>query len=141
MKCSEKLRTLQEDTSSKRGPDHLDLRLLQEVRDNQDQVQESSDRRRELLRHPPPLHCQRHCSSVLLFVRTWLGSCDFCPHVVANVARTKVQRSHVLAVKPGRFSIHFQYLPTLICHAMRINRGMSQVLHICVIHRAVAQLL
>ena len=64
--CSEKLRTLQGDTYSERGPDDLDLDVLdvrprQEPKTNKSQVQESSDRRRKLQRHPPPLYCQRHC--------------------------------------------------------------------------------
>ena len=43
VKCSEKPRTLQEHTSSERGPDDLDLRLLQEVKTNQDPIQKTSD--------------------------------------------------------------------------------------------------
>ena len=52
-RCSEKLRTLQEDTSSERGTDDLDLdvfdvRPRQDLKTNQNQVQEASDRRSKL---------------------------------------------------------------------------------------------
>jgi len=88
VKCSEKFRTLQEDTSSERGTDDLDfdVRPRQESKTNQNQVQEISDRRRELQRHSPPLHYHRHCGSLDPKKR------NTDEYVVANVARTQKGR-------------------------------------------------
>jgi len=90
-------RTLQEDTSRERGTDDLDLdvfdvRPRQEPQTNQNQVQETSDRHRQLRRHLPPLLYQRHCgqkSHDPNHVRTKRNTDE---HVVANVARTQKGR-------------------------------------------------
>jgi hypothetical protein len=63
VKCSEKFRTLQEDTSSERCTDDLDLdvfaiRPRQEPKTDENQVQKTSDWRRELRRHSSSLYNQ-----------------------------------------------------------------------------------
>ena len=96
IKCSENLRTLQEDNCSERVPDDLDLdvfdvRSRQDPTTNQGRVHETSDRRRSLRRHPP-LHCQRYSgqkSHDLGHVRTKRKTNE---HVVANVAIFQKER-------------------------------------------------
>ena len=89
-----------QDGIQKRGTDNLDLdvfdvRPRQEPKTNQNQVQEISDRRRELRRHSPPLYNQGHYrqkSHNPNHVRTKRNADE---HVVANVVRTQKGRRHL----------------------------------------------
>jgi len=104
VKCSEKLRTLQEDTSSERGTDDLGLDVF-DVRPRQEPKTDQTKSRKPQTdvgyrRHSPPLYNHRYCgqkSHDPNHVRTKRRADG---HLFANVATTQKGRQATHDAQP-----------------------------------------
>ena len=88
--------------------DAFDVGPRQEHKTNRNQVQETSDRGRDLRRHSFSLYNQRHCGQKSYDPTHGRTKCNTDEHVVANVARTqkrKVGTSRCLASGISSFEI------------------------------------
>jgi len=95
--CLTSIPLCHQDTSRERGTDDLDfdvfdVRPRQEPKNNQNQVQETSERRRELRRHSPPLNNQRPCGQKSYDPKHVSTKPNADEHVVACVASTQKGR-------------------------------------------------